>query len=399
MLTRVTRALAEQTPAEALSVVDDLVMRGHDLRNFCRDLLAHLRDLLVAKVAGESALLNSAAAERAALVKHADNFSESDLVRFFHSLTETENNLRTAAHPRYQLEVGLVKLIEMRRIVPVNNLIERLNALEESLRTGVAPAMSKTPPAAASSGGGQGGGGASSKSNTSPATSTPRSSAALKSEGADVAAYIQGAAEEPPFGGIGATAQTQPPSSVLAFTPRPGAQATPPQAATTQAATAAQPALNRTPAPSDRVGQSVPVSAAASPHKSTIESIKDGLEKRNRMFLVIALEGARKAAIEGEELCIEFPPEAKHLRDNLAKPESVKLLREIAREVTGRDLGVRITLKEKGEAANSEPLSKQEAERAEKQRLREIAEQNPLVQQALRTFRGEIIDVRRIEEQ
>jgi hypothetical protein len=206
---------------------------------------------------------------------------------------------------------------------------------------------------------------------------------------------MQGAVEEPPFGGVGATNQTQPPSSVLAFTPRPGLQATPPQAAT-----AAQPALNRTPAPSDRVGQSVPVSSvAASSHKSTIESIKDGLEKRNRMFLVIALEGARKAAIEGEELCIEFPPEAKHLRDNLAKPESVKLLREIAREVTGRDLGVRITLKEKGEAASSEPLSKQEAERAEKQRLREIAEQNPLVQQALRTFRGEIIDVRRIEEQ
>ncbi|HUQ34266.1 MAG TPA: DNA polymerase III subunit gamma/tau, partial [Pyrinomonadaceae bacterium] len=39
MLTRVTRALVESAPAEALSVVDDLVMRGHDLRNFCRDLL------------------------------------------------------------------------------------------------------------------------------------------------------------------------------------------------------------------------------------------------------------------------------------------------------------------------------------------------------------------------
>jgi DNA polymerase-3 subunit gamma/tau len=394
MLTRVVSAIAAQKPAEALSVVDDLVMRGHDLRNFCRDLLAHLRDLLVAKVAGESALLNSAAADRRALVAQADNFSESDLVRFFHSLTETENNLRTAAHPRYQLEVGLVKLIEMRRIVPVNNLIERLNALEESLRTGVAPAISKTPPAAASSGGAQGGG-ASSKPSATPAASTPRASAALKSEGADVAAYMQGAVEEPPFGGVGATTQTPPPSPTLTLVRPPGSPLTTPQAA----ATAAQPAMNRTPAQADRVGQSVTVNAAANTSRSTIESIKDALEKRNRMFLVIALEGARKAAVEGEELYIEFPPEAKHLRDNLAKPESVKLLREITREVTGRDLGVRITLKEKGEDGSNEPLSKQEAERAEKQRLREIAEQNPLVQQALRTFRGEIIDVRRIEEQ
>jgi DNA polymerase-3 subunit gamma/tau len=389
MLTRVTNAIAGQKPAEALAVVDDLMMRGHDLRNFCRDLLAHLRDLLVAKISGESALLNAAAADRRTLVEQADNFSESDLVRFFHSLTETENNLRAAAHPRYQLEVGLVKLIEMRRVVPVNNLIERLNALEESLRTGAAPALSKTPPASAS--GGAQGGGSSSKPNATPAAQTPRASATMKSEGTDVAAYMQAAVDEPPFGGVGGSTQTQPPSPVLTLVPQPGPQST--------AATAAQPALQSATGQSDRAGQGVPVTTpTASAHNSTIESIKAGLEKRNRMFLVIAVEGARKAVIEGDELHIEFAPEAKHLRDNLGKPESVKLLREIAREVTGRDIGVRITIKEKGAAGGNEPLSKQEAERTEKQRLREIAEQNPLVQQALRTFRGEIIDVRRIEE-
>src|ERR671932_1422102 len=55
MLARVMRSIANEQPAEALAVVDDLVMRGHDLRNFCRDLLAHLRDLLVAKVGGGDA--------------------------------------------------------------------------------------------------------------------------------------------------------------------------------------------------------------------------------------------------------------------------------------------------------------------------------------------------------
>ena len=61
MLARVMRAISDEKRAEALTVVDDLVMRGHDLRNFCRDLLAHLRDLLGAKVSGETtALLDSA---------------------------------------------------------------------------------------------------------------------------------------------------------------------------------------------------------------------------------------------------------------------------------------------------------------------------------------------------
>ncbi len=395
MLARVTGAIADEKPQDALFVVDDLVMRGHDLRNFCRDLMSHVRDLLVAKVSGEAALLDSAASSGRALMQQADSFSESDLVRFFHSLTETENNLRVAAHPRYQLEIGLVKLIEMRRVVPLNNLIERLAALEESLRTGAAPPIvSKTPPVAAS-GGAHGGGGGGGKPGTMPPASTPRASDPVKSEGSDVAAYMQAGTIEPPFGGVGGTTQTPPPepttssAPVLTLVPPPG-----PQFASPSAATAAQPALQ--PGQSNRTGQSVSVKPRA--QGSTIESIKAELEKRSRMFLVIAIEGARKAVIEGDELYLEFAPEEKHLRDNLAKPESVKLLREIAREVTGRDMGMRIIIKEKGENSSNEPSSKQEAERLEKQRLREIAEQDPLVQKVLRTFRGEIVDVRKVED-
>src|SRR5436309_9765144 len=43
VLARVATGIAENKPAEALAIVDDLVMRGHNLRNFCRDVLSHLR--------------------------------------------------------------------------------------------------------------------------------------------------------------------------------------------------------------------------------------------------------------------------------------------------------------------------------------------------------------------
>src|SRR5215212_6817766 len=147
MLARVMRAVAEEKPADALAVVEELSARGHELRNFCRDLLAHLRDLLVFKVAGDSALSDATEAERRALQEEVRDFSESDLVRFFHSLTDTEARLSSGAHPRYQLEVGLVKLVEMRRLAPLGRLVERLNALEEALRTGRAPAGGTPPPA------------------------------------------------------------------------------------------------------------------------------------------------------------------------------------------------------------------------------------------------------------
>src|SRR5205807_2385753 len=145
VLARIINGIAENKPAEALAIVDDLVMRGHNLRNFCRDVLGHLRDLLIVKVSGDAKLLESSSAQTDALQKQAALFSESDLVRFFHSLAETEASLKDAANPRYQVEVGLVKLMEMRRLAPLGDLVGRITELEDALRTGKPPER-KTPP-------------------------------------------------------------------------------------------------------------------------------------------------------------------------------------------------------------------------------------------------------------
>src|SRR5262249_17432793 len=136
VLARVINGIADNNPVEALAIIDDIVMRGHNLRNFCRDVLAHLRDLLVVKVSGDPKLLDSSSIPAAALKEQAARFSESDLVRFFHSLAETESALKDAANPRYQVEVGLVKLMEMRRLASLRDLVERIGELENALRTG-----------------------------------------------------------------------------------------------------------------------------------------------------------------------------------------------------------------------------------------------------------------------
>jgi DNA polymerase III subunit gamma/tau len=410
MLSRIVSAVAGERPADALAVVDDLVMRGHDLRNFCRDLLAHLRDLLIAKVAGEaSAVLDSTAADRKELARAAADFSESDLVRFFHSLSETESNLRTSAHPRYQLEVGLVKLIEMRRLAPLGQLIERLSALEESVRTGKPPATTtRTPPAAPPGGSSSprtsaaAGGG---KSGTGTPTTRKGSSAASSevedfTENAVASSATAVPAGEVPFSLDYAQRPAAPaPPTVLTLVQPKDSQA---EASSMDSARPPVSGGTERQAP-DRVGPGVPLSAAttttAHASGSFIEDLKTGLEKRRRMFLVIALEGARRITVEGDDLVVEFTPEAKHLRDNLAKPESVKMLRDVCRELTGREMGVRFSTKEASANEPDAPLSKQDEARLEKQRLREIAERHPAVQELLQISHGEIVDVRRIDSE
>ncbi|MDQ3180665.1 MAG: hypothetical protein M3Q33_09105, partial [Acidobacteriota bacterium] len=138
--TRTAEAIADNKPAEALKVVDDLIGRGQDLRNFCRDLLSFFRDLLVFKMAGDAEnLLDTAILSRDELNKNSAPFSESDLIRFFNSLSETESKLREATQPRYVLEIGLIKLIEMRRVSSIETLLERLAKIENVLVDGNFP--------------------------------------------------------------------------------------------------------------------------------------------------------------------------------------------------------------------------------------------------------------------
>lgn len=133
-LTTTIKAIAEKNPQTVLKVVDDLIARGQDLRHFCTDLLTFIRDLLVFKMAGDADnLLDTAILGFDELKEHSEPFTESDLIRFFNSLAETESKLREANEPRYMLEVGLIKLIEMRRVQSVEILLERLSKLETAL--------------------------------------------------------------------------------------------------------------------------------------------------------------------------------------------------------------------------------------------------------------------------
>jgi DNA polymerase-3 subunit gamma/tau len=406
ILIRVVRGIANHQPAEALAVVDDVVMRGHDLRNFCRDLLAHFRDLLVAKVSGGAELLESAICDQDELKRQSELFSEADLVRFFHSLAETENLLRTAAHPRYQLEVGLVKLMEMRRLESLTHLLERLSALEQSVLGGAAPGQNQP-----ASGQNQAMSGRTSASSSSPppsrsparGPSSPSSRGSSASTGSIAnAETISPVSAEAPTGKSTA-ATTSTPGAVSAISPFAGAATKTAlemgavggsEAAALSEIDAAAPETIET------IGSAELTTSVA--ERSEIEQVKAALEKRRKMFLVTALEGAQRASLEAAELFLEFAPDQRHLRDTLAKSDNVKILREVCREITNRELGVRfvITDSETGDGPTGRddaPLSREENRRREQQSLRETAEKDPVVQQMLRTFRGEIVDVKRAD--
>jgi len=109
-------------------------------------------------------------------------------------------------------------------------------------------------------------------------------------------------------------------------------------------------------------------------------------------LLIVSLDAAVRVELEGDELSIEFSTAAKHSRDTLAKSDNAKILREVCADVCKRDIGIRFSIRN-GESDDA-PISQEEDERRSKQNARQAAAQNPTVQQVLRTFGGEIVDVK-----
>lgn len=126
-LVRTIRSIADREPKLALQVVDELVSGGYDLRVFCRDLLSLVRDLMVSKLTSDDdGLLDLSIVSTEVLRRLAEPFSASDLVRLFNAVADTETRLKDTTQSRYTLELGLVKMAEMRRLVALEALLDRL---------------------------------------------------------------------------------------------------------------------------------------------------------------------------------------------------------------------------------------------------------------------------------
>ncbi len=141
------QAVADEDAVAAFALTAHAVDMGYDLRLVCRELARVVRDLLVLSIDPSRVKDPDIAAEAEAdrVLGLAKRFSREDLLRAFDLLTKAEADIRTAAQPRYHLEMLLLRWIHVRKLVPIEDLIQAAGS--GSLPRAAAPAPSR--PAAA----------------------------------------------------------------------------------------------------------------------------------------------------------------------------------------------------------------------------------------------------------
>ncbi|MBE7479380.1 MAG: DNA polymerase III subunit gamma/tau [Polyangiaceae bacterium] len=134
----ITGALVRGDAARALGVVAELSREGQDIPHVARDLLALLRDVVVAKVCPEPGeLLDLADEERRDVMELAKHENADDLVRLHQGFSQGFDDVVRSGQPRAALEMLLVRLARRPPLLPIDDLLGRLRELER--RLGSAP--------------------------------------------------------------------------------------------------------------------------------------------------------------------------------------------------------------------------------------------------------------------
>src|SRR6476469_2069629 len=143
------QAVADEDAQAAFRLAERAVEMGYDLRLVCRELSRVVRDLLVLNVDPSRASDPEIAGEgeRERLKALGARFSREDLLRAFDVLTKAETDIRTAAQPRYHLEMALLRWIYLRKLVPIEELIG--GAPRQIPEGGVRPKAESTGPLSA----------------------------------------------------------------------------------------------------------------------------------------------------------------------------------------------------------------------------------------------------------
>ena len=151
---RMMEAVDGNRSAEVITIANQLLDAGNSPAQLARQCVRYLRNALIAKIAnlsaeGEAAdgigaeLLQISADEQRRAARTAALFSEEELTRFLQVVLRTFDELGYRQEQRFHFELGLLKLVHLRRLLPIEEALSQIDT-GSTTRTITKPAASST---------------------------------------------------------------------------------------------------------------------------------------------------------------------------------------------------------------------------------------------------------------
>lgn len=141
VLFEMAEALSRRDAKKAMTLVEEMLLSGRDVKQFAAEFLEHIRNLLVVSALAQPGnVLDLSAEEEEQLKQTAGLFSPEELVALMERFSVLQGELRYAANERILLEVELMKLCAPWTERDVTTLAARLGELERKIAAGIVPA-------------------------------------------------------------------------------------------------------------------------------------------------------------------------------------------------------------------------------------------------------------------
>ena len=156
---RVMQAVDANRSAEVMTIANELLNAGNSPAQLARQAVRYLRSCVIAKIAGMTPdadggvggeLLQISPEEQRRAARTAELFTEEELTRFLQVMLRTFDELCYRQEQRFHFELGLLKLVHLRRLLPVEQVLSSMGASAASPKANAGPvAVPKAPSVAA----------------------------------------------------------------------------------------------------------------------------------------------------------------------------------------------------------------------------------------------------------
>jgi len=128
-----SKAIATSNITDALMLLDKMVQQGKDLKQFIKDIIEFYRNLLMYKVSNNYYELIQDYDDKQ-LNEIQEQYSKEKIIEILNLLSETERDIKWTNQPRLSIELSLIKTCENGNYQSVNELLERIEKLEEVIK-------------------------------------------------------------------------------------------------------------------------------------------------------------------------------------------------------------------------------------------------------------------------
>ena len=147
LLQELTEAITERDLAKGLKTLNNLTKQGTDLSQCLDQLIGYFRDLRLLAIDNTlSEQIQSPKSDLPQLKQKSEQMSVNRLSRIIKILMHTNQDIKQYGYPQLQLETALIQLNSLEEGVPLEEIVNKLSALEQKFDSAGLSTTAQLPP-------------------------------------------------------------------------------------------------------------------------------------------------------------------------------------------------------------------------------------------------------------